>query len=246
MLDTTNQGCSSNLCDLVRYATVAHRLGMGNFILAGWVPNKTKRSVLSNGSHLVMASKAGMAHIGDGMNKGAIPRGHIDLSWKQWLSSGTVAQDIGACYTYPQMGGYYEHESGCDPLVFSAEKGGRPSAWENDSPASGTRVASDPKKRSKHLIQWRQQSNMRLWLPCPGDADLLDDKWKWKSFRELTASDQIQGAQQSKPDPTSTQDQQAGRDPPRSKRSKRGQRQHELRDKFRVWAESAAEASDVK
>ena len=37
LADDENEGFSSNLADLVRHATVAHRLGWGNLIWVGWV-----------------------------------------------------------------------------------------------------------------------------------------------------------------------------------------------------------------
>ena len=39
--DEENEGFSANLADLVRWATVAHRHKMGNFIWVGWCPGKS-------------------------------------------------------------------------------------------------------------------------------------------------------------------------------------------------------------
>ena len=192
-----------------------------------------------------MCSKTGILHIFNGMERGRIERGHIDLELKYWLQSSTVAKDVEACYTYPQMGGYFRHESGCDPANFSEKKGGRPSAWETDSPASGTRKESDPKRRSKYLIQWREKKAERQWEPLPDDAELLSDEYKWRSIREPTASDQAQGTQQNNPLLNSEGQAQDG-SPERSKRSKRGQRQLELPDKYRGWVENREEASVAK
>ena len=36
--DVVNEGFSSNVADLVRWATVAHRLRMGNLVWVGWCP----------------------------------------------------------------------------------------------------------------------------------------------------------------------------------------------------------------
>ena len=124
-----------------------------------------------------------------------IKRGHIDLVLKAWLQTDGTAQRVGACYTYPQMGGYHAHASGCDPKNFGEDKGGRPSAWKGENPASGTRVASDPKHRGKYLIQWRGNVLAhRVWLDCPSDKELVEPRWKWKSIREPTASEPPRGS----------------------------------------------------
>ena len=99
--------------------------------------------------------------------------------------------------------------------------------------------------RQKYLIQWREQKEMRLWEPCPSDRELVDDKYKWRSFREPTASEQADGTQQN--DHTDNSGGQAQDDSPeRSRRFKRGQRQVQLRDSYRVWVESREEASVEK
>ena len=193
-----------------------------------------------------MTSKRGMLAVFNGMHDGEIERGHIDLSLKHWLSKGTVAERVGACYTYPQMGGYFQHESGCDPVNFSAAKGGRPSAWDSEAPASGTRQSSDPKQRGKYLIQWREPASQRVWLPLPKDADLILDDYKWKSVSEPTATVKDEGAR-----PKTDAQLWLGDEPeedasPRSKRSKRGERQYNLRNRKRVWVESFDEASSAQ
>ena len=38
LFDHVNEGFSSNVADLVRWATVAHRHGMGNLVWVGWCP----------------------------------------------------------------------------------------------------------------------------------------------------------------------------------------------------------------
>ena len=91
----------------------------------------------------------------EGFASAQIRRDHIDLALKAWLTTGDTAKRVGACYAYPQMGGYYSHASECDPRNFGEDKGGRPSAWENnESPGDGTRMATDPKQRAKYFIQW--------------------------------------------------------------------------------------------
>ena len=153
------------------------------------------------------------------------------------------------------MGGYTAHESGCDPFNFGAATGGRDSNWAKEKPAHGTRVATDPKQRGKWLIQWAEQSRHRVWKPCPSDQELVQPKYLWKSIREPTASDPRGEPTASDPSgiPQGSQQQEATEDtekpedaPPRSKRSKRAQRQVEMRDKYRHWTELAEEAAVVK
>ena len=243
--DRSCEGFSHNLADLVRYATIAHRKRMGNIIWVGWSPDRRKPSVLAKGSHLLMCSKTGILHIFNGMHQRRIERGHIDLELKYWLQSSTVAKDVEACYTYPQMGGYFRHESGCDPANFSEKKGGRPSAWETDSPASGTRKESDPKRRSKYLIQWREKKAERQWEPLPDDAELLSDEYKWRSIREPTASERDDAGPIRYKSPFDAEEVPKA-PPPRSKRMRRGKRQVEMRDKMRVWVDSYEQASVAK
>ena len=245
--DEVNEGFSSNLADLVRWATVAHRHQVGNLVWVGWCP-ASKPSQLGKGSHLIMLSKEGFVKLSEAFARDEIERGHIDLVLKAWLRKDDTAQRVGACYVYPQMGGYHAHASGCDPKNFGEDKGGRPSAWAFENPASGTRQATDPKQRGKFLIQWRGPlSGNRVWLNCPTDKELVEAKWKWKSFREPTASDPSGSTQAIKQEEKDKDPQNpTSLSPPRSKRSRRAQRQFEMRDKYRVWADTLEEAAVVK
>ena len=85
---------------------------------------------------------------------------------------------------------------------------------------------------------------MNLWEPCPSDRELVDDKYKWRSFREPTASEPL-ALQDIAPHNSEGPAQEDG-SPERSKRSKRGQRHVELRDKYRVWVGSCDQASVAK
>ena len=244
--DTTNEGFSSNLTDLVRYATLAHRKDMGNIIWVGWSPAHKKPSRLRCGSHLIMVTKEGMLHMYDAMHHGVMARDHWDVSLLNWLSIGTVAQLVGACYTYPQMGGFYRHESGCEPDRHGAGTAGRPGAWEFDNPASGTRQSTDPKQRGKWLIQWREEIKNREWFALPRDSELILDEYKWKSISEPTAAVKKEPGEKRKTPAEWLGDPPAECEPPRSKRSRRGQRQHDLRNKLRVWVDSVDQASSAK
>ena len=240
LTDDVNEGFSSNLADLVRWAIVAHRKKMGHLIWAGWCPGK-KPSMLCKGSHLLMLSKEGMVSLSHGINSGSIERGHIDLVLREWLVLQGVAEDVQCCYIYPSLGGFTQHVSGCDTKRFGAHTAGRPSAFgSGENPANGTRQSSDPKFRGKYLIQWRPKPRDRVWVPCPTDEQLVEPGYKWKSFREPTASETTdpnfvqQEDQATHENVDETQNK-------RSKRSKRAQRQFEKRDKYRVWADTIEE-----
>ena len=87
----------------------------------------------------------------------------------------------------------------------------------------------------------RLKTRDRVWIPCPTDKQLVEPGYKWKSFREPTASDttdpnfvqQEDKATHENPDEAQNK---------RSKRSKRAQRQFAHRDKYRVWAGTIEEA----
>ena len=218
---------------------------MGNLVWVGWCPGK-KPSHLAKGSHLIMLSRQGFWHLRNGFDDKEIARGHIDLVLKAWLSTGNTAQRIGACYTYPQMGGYFAHASDCDPTNFGEAQGGRPSAWAKENPACGTRVEEDKRQRGKWLIQWKGgKAADRVWIGCPSDNDLIEPKWKWRSFKapdDAPSGSTQEGKEKEKDDDPSNLEPTA----PRSKRSKRAERQMHLRDQYRHWADSLEEAAVFK
>ena len=153
--DDVTHVCALAVCDLVRIANFAHRKNMGGLVWFGWCPAQSgkRASWLSKGSHGIMMSKHGAAVVWKGMQTGEIPRGHIDLVLRDWLKEGGHAKTTQACYTYPPLGSYFEHPSECDPFNFGVEQGGRPSGWEAEKPAQGTRVATDPHgQRGKYLL----------------------------------------------------------------------------------------------
>ena len=236
--DTESEGFAENVSDLVRWATHAHRQKMGDLVWVGWCPVK-KPSHMGHGAHCIMLSKAGFIKVSEGFTSGAIARGHIDISLKHWLQSPGVAQSFPCCYVFPPMGGYTQHESGCDPRAFGVGTAGRPSAFETHSPAVGTRQATDPKNRAKWLIQWRPKTGDRIWTACPSDAELVTEKYLWKSVREPTASDD-KGDDDAA---VSVSDEDKQR--MESKRFKRTQRQHVMRDTYRHWVDDMEEAGVV-
>jgi hypothetical protein len=188
-----------------------------------------------------MLSQKGMVSLSHGFISGDIERGHIDLVLREWLTGERVAEDLQCCYIYPSLGGYTQHISGCDTKRFGAHTAGRPSAFASgENPANGTRQASDPKSRGKYLIQWRPQSKNRVWVPCPTDQQLVHPGYKWKSFREPTASESTDPNFVQQEDQATHENLDEAQSK-RSKRSKRAERQFAQRDKYRVWADTIAE-----
>ena len=190
-----NEGLSTNVADLLRIATFCSRQSMGEIIWFGWcAPAKTKPTWLWKGSHGIMLTKRGAAHIMLAIADGRVQRGHIDLVLLQWLRSEEEAIKAGASYTWPMIGSYYGHASGCDPATFGEAQGGRPSGWEDGGgkPAKGTRVKEDQHERRKFIVQWRGtgvNKTERHWIPMPQDEELHTDTFKWRSFRgEPTAT----------------------------------------------------------
>ena len=244
MEDEQNEGFSSNVSDLVRWATVAHRKGMGNMVWVGWVPEKGKPSRLSHGSHLIMVSKQGLSHLAKAFLKNEIRRGHIDLVLKEWLMKGQTAARVKASYVWPSMGGFFAHASGCDPKNFGAHNP-RESNFDKQKPAVGTRVGTDPHQRGKWLIQFAEAWKDRVWKECPSDADLVDKKWRWLSIREPTASVPAALTQPSPLQQGPTQDGQNPDEAKNSKRYKRTKRQFEKREGLRHWTTTPEEAAVV-
>ena len=98
--------------------------------------------------------------------------------------------------------------------------------------------ANDPTSLgpSKYLIQWRRGGSAnRLWVPAPTDEELVTTKYRWYSLREPTASGTSSSSQQVVKEETETEDKSESPGPPRSKRYKRAQRQHNVREVFQVF-----------
>ena len=147
-----DEGFNENIADLVRLATFAHRKSCGDFIWVGWCPESKSRSKIHHGSHLILATKFAMIQLGNAVADGKFKDGHVDLRFKEFLSTPGIAKKMNACYCFPTMGSFKRHISGCDPTYGEGTQG-RPSGFQTDSPAHGTKISHDPKGRTKWLIQ---------------------------------------------------------------------------------------------
>ena len=185
-----NQGFSQDVVDLMRIATMCHREGWGNLIWVTWVPKKKRRSFIGHGSGCILMTKAGMECVKGAMERKVLRRGHIDLELQSWLYTNDEAQLAHACWLYPPIGSYTEHESGCDPKNFGEGKT-RPSGFfSGEKPCHGCRVEGDLYWRTKMLYQWKGGGGGgRVEKLFPSDSVLHDAAFDWKSYEEPTAFD---------------------------------------------------------
>jgi hypothetical protein len=197
--DHIDEGFDQNVIDLVRTATFAHRMGMGQIVWTSWVPKGKKtrnkqggggKTTLSSGSTCIMMTRLGFAALKTAVQAGTIQRDHIDLSLVRWLRQ--EASQVGACYLFPASGSYTERASGSDPHNAGGAQRGRKSGFVTDNVAWGTRCSSDPGGRKKQLVQWQQEGE-NIWLSLPPDQELHAEKYRWQSWRE-PASAEDEGA----------------------------------------------------
>ena len=85
----------------------------------------------------------------------------------------------------------------------------------------------------------------RVWIPCPTGEELVQPGYKWKSFREPTASEGGEVKAEIKKEGEVKEENPDQVQAKRSKRSRRAQGQFEMRDKYRVWADTMEEAGVV-
>ena len=106
-----DEGFKQNVADLIRMATLCHRLGKGDIIWFGWCATggKKKPSWPTQGSHGLCVTKPGALAIRMAMEEGKVKRGHIDLRLLDWLRLPGEARRAKACYLYPSVGSYFQH-----------------------------------------------------------------------------------------------------------------------------------------
>ena len=242
-----DEGYHENVADLVRWATVAHRKECGHLLWVGWCPHR-KPSQMGHGAHAILVSKRGMVSISEALSEGKIAKGHIDLELRHWLQKEGVAKTVQASHIVPPLGGYIQHESGCDPSQFGSHTAGRPSQFDEGTSAHGTRVCHDPKHRTKSLVVFAPRNGERVWHETPSDARLASDEFLWRSLGEPTASDSEEESESptSIPFTPTTDDEDEDKAAWKSsKRFKRAERQFLMRQKFRVWVKDGEQAGVV-
>ena len=129
------------LACLVRLHTQAQRLGRGDLVWYSWNAAKSKRqSHPSHGSQMIGLTKTGAAALAAFFQR-SMPC-HFDIGLLHALLDQELA--LGACYVYPAIGHYTEHESGCDPAL-----GIRPAHWGETWIMEGVRP---PKGKDRYLM----------------------------------------------------------------------------------------------
>ena len=180
------QSRASILSDCVRYATAAHRKGLGNLIWCGWMPTDPSVSLetkkpnrLGMGTQFLMLTRIGARVLLDAMHTDVsseyhLHRGHWDQSLRKWLYKHHSL--LHSCFILPPMGGYYEHPSGCDLRLSE----GRPTPWDASWCCPGTRRDEDPQKREKWLCTWTKKGgtewNTRI------DQVAGDPEYNWRTM----------------------------------------------------------------
>ena len=160
--------------DLVKYATAAHRQFRGNIMWTCWQPcgagqKPTRVSHPRSGSMLLMLSVTGAGLLKQAFAKRQIQQGHFDVALLRWLQDNV--EFASAAYLLPPMGNYTAHISGCEP-AYSAEA--RPSCWKEKWVCQGTRVAEDPKRRTKYWCGFTKMGQAEyLTVVVVDDSDAL-------------------------------------------------------------------------
>ena len=224
------KGFSQDVVDLMRIATLCSREGWGDIIWVSWIPKKQKKkSYIGHGSALVLVAKDGMRAIKAAMTRNFLQRGHIDLSLQDWLNTGVEAMMARACYLYPPIGSYTEHESTCDPKNYG-DGNTRPCGFFLGKKAChGCRVAGDPFARLKWMYQWNG-FGFRREKRFPDDIVLHEPRFDWKSYEESTAFDDDRGRDYN---------------PGKTRRQKRAYRRFQKRMQKRNWVSTKNEAGCV-
>jgi len=162
------------LQDMVAYCTAASRLGRGNLVWLSWNPYDTK----GNDHNLQRDDINGH----DNKTKGAehslrllqhVKPMHFDVWLLQQLRAGEdEPSKLGACYTWPSIGCWQEHESGCEVSL-----GVRPGQWGHSSIQSGTRkLRNDDYHRALHGFGKNMNPISEVVLP------LMHDQLTWKTW----------------------------------------------------------------
>ena len=184
---------SGRVADLVKYATSAAKLGRGHIMWMCWQPcgageKPTRMSSPRSGSQLLMLSKPGAIHLGNGFFNRDIDPGHFDVALLRWLVRKQA--QVGAAYLLPALGNYdVAHVRGCDVALKSKA---RRSCWQEKWSCPGTRVSEDPKRRTKYWCSFTQSGSApSLGVVSVDDSNTL----MWRSpAPKSTSSASSEGA----------------------------------------------------
>ena len=145
---------SQKLLDIVRLCTHAKRSGCGDLMWMSWNPVSADGACrqparLRGATTFVAVSYTGAEVMWSAMDTGKFTPGHFDARLKKWLyQSLPPGQDeLAFGYLFPPMGNYAQHA--CSVDKYMEKQGGPPSFWYYNRVCPGTRVADDPKGRTK-------------------------------------------------------------------------------------------------
>lgn len=148
---------SRQAVDLVRMASKAARLGVGDFIWFGYNPRGHDQKdpgwtapKLSFGSQGIALTKKAAQSIHTCFSSGFWAANHIDMELKRWAVHERVGQNVGRCWLWPPIGSYAEHDSEC----CFAQVGHRPGLWGKDWISPGTSIDEDPQGRVKQFMKF--------------------------------------------------------------------------------------------
>jgi hypothetical protein len=129
---------SGTLVDLVRICTAAARCDHGDFVWLSWNGRRDRKRQPSYGSTLLAVTKRFARVLKAHLER--VPPDDFDIILACWLREENMADQLRACFTFPSIGAYKTHESGCDP--HAGPDGQRRAVWsENYYSKGGTRDA---------------------------------------------------------------------------------------------------------
>jgi len=161
------------LQDIVAYCTAASRLGRGNLVWLALNPYDTKCNMgkCCSGTTFMAMTKHNAEHILRLLQH--VKPMHFDVWLLQQLRAGEdEPSNLGACYTWPSIGCWQEHASGCEVSL-----GVRPGKWGHYSIQSGTRkLRNDDYHRVLHGFGKHMNPISEVVLP------LMHDKLTWTTW----------------------------------------------------------------
>jgi hypothetical protein len=123
---------------LVRICTAAARCDHGDFVWLSWNGRRDRKRQPSYGSTLLAVTKRFARVLKAHLER--VPPDDFDIILACWLREENMADQLRACFTFPSIGAYKTHESGCDP--HAGPDGQRRAVWsENYYSKGGTRDA---------------------------------------------------------------------------------------------------------
>ena len=164
---------TQELLDIVQMCTLAHRAGRGDLVWLSWEGSTGRKSHPSHGTTLVAISHLRAASM---LAEFPFEFMHWDLALLSALLDGDRAAEWRASYTFPSVGHFQSHLSGCQEGL-----GVRESTWDKHWVQEGTRCFK-PGHRERWLMGFTKKNldwRLHLQLPAPG----IDNAFWWRTRR---------------------------------------------------------------